>query len=119
MGLDLRHRRFRQGLYIEAHGFPSIELPYHYPAIHGDSPLLEKLILEERAVLQGSHLILTPSRTGFRHLLMRGVPIERIDGCNGTCTETQACVDDAGGHQLYYKDYDPAGLIGFSANLRF
>ncbi|MDY7109867.1 MAG: hypothetical protein SYC29_14640 [Planctomycetota bacterium] len=28
-------------------------------------------------------------------------------------------VDDDGGHQLSYKDYDPAGLIGFTANLRF
>lgn len=28
-------------------------------------------------------------------------------------------VDDDGGHQLYYKDYDPAGLIGFSATIQF
>jgi hypothetical protein len=28
-------------------------------------------------------------------------------------------VDTDGGRQLYYKDYDPAGLIGFSANIRF
>jgi glycosyltransferase involved in cell wall biosynthesis len=63
---------------FEAHGFPSIELPYHHPAVQGDDTLLEKLVLEERAVLQGADLILTPSRTGFRHLLMRGVPAARI-----------------------------------------
>ncbi|MBI4861502.1 MAG: glycosyltransferase family 4 protein [Candidatus Riflebacteria bacterium] len=62
----------------EAHGFPSVELEYHYPGLHRRRTL-EKIILEERALLSAVDRVITPSRTGRRFLLMRGVPAERVD----------------------------------------
>lgn len=62
----------------ECHGFPSVELPYHYPDLEGSPLSLEKLIAEERATLAGADGVLTHSQTGRRALLMRGVSPERI-----------------------------------------
>lgn len=61
----------------EAHGFPSIELEYHYPGL--PDGLLRKLIAEEQALLSTADRVMTPSKTGARFLLMRGVRAERID----------------------------------------
>ena len=63
----------------EAHGFPSIELAYHYPELTGHDALLRKIIAEERALLEAVDRVVTPSRTGARFLLMRGVRPDRID----------------------------------------
>jgi glycosyltransferase involved in cell wall biosynthesis len=63
---------------FEAHGFPSIELPYHHPALFEAPQLLEKLLDEEAAVLRVSDLVLTHSQTGARYLRMRGVPHARV-----------------------------------------
>ncbi len=65
-------------LILEAHGFASIELPYHYPALSRSPELLEKLILEEGALLREADLVITHSQTGRRYLLARGVRPERI-----------------------------------------
>ena len=65
-------------LIYEAHGFPSVELPFHYPALDGEPGVLEKLIEEEQLLLAGSDLVLTHSQTGRRFLMMRGVPPGRI-----------------------------------------
>jgi glycosyltransferase involved in cell wall biosynthesis len=51
-----------------------VELPYHYPALSRHERVLDKLIAEERAVLGGSHHLITPSRTGARYLRRLGVP---------------------------------------------
>jgi glycosyltransferase involved in cell wall biosynthesis len=61
----------------EAHGFPSIELAYHYPGL--PDGLLRKVIAEENALLAAVDRVVTPSKTGARFLLMRGVRPERID----------------------------------------
>lgn len=63
---------------FEAHGFPSIELPYHHPGLPSHPHVLEKLIAEEAELLAASDFVLTHSRTGARYLLMRGVAKERI-----------------------------------------
>lgn len=63
---------------FEAHGFPSIELPYHYPALLARGTLLDKLIREEGAVLSAADLVISHSKTGRRYLLMRSVPPGRI-----------------------------------------
>ena len=65
-------------LIFEVHGFPSVELPFHYPALDGEPGVLEKLIEEERLLLSAASLVLTHSQTGRRFLKMRGVPEERI-----------------------------------------
>jgi glycosyltransferase involved in cell wall biosynthesis len=63
---------------FEAHGFPSSELPAHFPALLRHEIVLQKIIAEEQAILAASDLILAPSRTGARFLLMRGVEPNRI-----------------------------------------
>jgi glycosyltransferase involved in cell wall biosynthesis len=62
----------------EAHGFPSIELVYHFPGLQRSPGMIEKLIREEAVVLGAASLIITPSRTGARYLQMRAVPPTRI-----------------------------------------
>lgn len=63
---------------LEAHGFASVELPYHYPGLQRHPRVLERIIAEERAVLAGCNRVVTPSRTGARFLLRLGVRPERI-----------------------------------------
>lgn len=63
---------------FEVHGFPSLELPYHFPAVSRAERLLEKLISEERTLVRGARLCLVPSRTTARYLRRLGVPSERI-----------------------------------------
>jgi glycosyltransferase involved in cell wall biosynthesis len=63
----------------EAHGFPSIELAYHYPDLPAHDALVRKIIAEEQALLAGADRLVTPSRTGARFLLMRGARADRID----------------------------------------
>ena len=62
----------------EAHGFPSVELPAHHPGLRTREKTLERLVLEENMLLQGSDLLITPSRTGRLFLQRRGVPPGRI-----------------------------------------
>jgi glycosyltransferase involved in cell wall biosynthesis len=64
---------------LEAHGFPSIELPYHYPGLLEHDGVLRKIIAEEQVVLAAAHRVVTPSRTGARFLTMRGVAADRVD----------------------------------------
>lgn len=72
-------RRMGAKAVYEAHGFPSIELPYHFPNLAGEGTLLAKIIDEERRLLTGADRVVTPSRTGALYLLRLGVPRERID----------------------------------------
>ncbi len=71
----LRYQVYRV---YEVHGFPSIELPYHFPRLAEHLNILEDLITEENRLLSGSTLLLTPSRTGRTYLLSRGVPTNKI-----------------------------------------
>ncbi len=75
--LDWARRHGARAIY-EAHGFPSIELRYHFPGLEGEAGLMEKLISEEERLLCGADRMITPSRTGARFLRMRAVPAERI-----------------------------------------
>lgn len=63
---------------FEAHGFPSVELPYHFPALHRHESAIEKLVMEERRVLAASDRVVVPSRTSARFVLRLGVPAARI-----------------------------------------
>lgn len=71
-------RRRGAKVVFEAHGLPSIELPYHFPGLEAEDDLVGKLIAEENFLLGAADLVLTPSRTGRRNLLSRRVPPERI-----------------------------------------
>ncbi|CAN0396902.1 unnamed protein product, partial [Phaeothamnion confervicola] len=65
-------------LIYEAHGFPSVELAYHFPNLRSHPQLLGRLIDEENRLLQAARLLITPSRTGGRNLHARGVAPPRI-----------------------------------------
>jgi glycosyltransferase involved in cell wall biosynthesis len=62
----------------EVHGFPSVELSSHYPAIANAPRLLDRLIAEENFCLGQSRLFLTPSGTSRHFLMRRGVSPEDI-----------------------------------------
>lgn len=62
----------------EVHGFPSIELVSHYPAVRQDAKLMERLIGEENLCLQRAQLLVTPSQTSRQFLMRRGVPPDKI-----------------------------------------
>ncbi|MBI5596220.1 MAG: glycosyltransferase family 4 protein [Elusimicrobia bacterium] len=63
---------------FEAHGFPSVELPAHYPALEERPSLVDKLITEEQTLIGGADLLLSHSLTGHRYLLSRGARPERV-----------------------------------------
>jgi len=63
---------------FEAHGFPSVELGYHFPALTRRGRALDKIIAEERQVLEGSHAVHVPSLTTARFVRRLGVPAARI-----------------------------------------
>lgn len=71
-------RRRKAEAVWECHGFPSIELPYHYPALEDAPALLDKLAAEESALLAACDRIVTHSSTGRRFLLMRGVAAVKV-----------------------------------------
>ncbi|HEY6547243.1 MAG TPA: glycosyltransferase family 4 protein, partial [Vicinamibacteria bacterium] len=62
---------------FEAHGFPSIELPYHFPALARAERVMEKLVREERLLIEGARHFVVPSRTTARYLQRVGVLPER------------------------------------------
>lgn len=62
----------------EVHGFPSIELVSHYPAVSQQPQLMERLIGEENLCLQRAQLLVTPSQTSRHFLMRRGVPPQKI-----------------------------------------
>jgi glycosyltransferase involved in cell wall biosynthesis len=57
----------------EAHGFPSMELPSHFPSVSQRPELLEKFVLQEQLCLHRARRVLTPSFTGKTYLMTRGV----------------------------------------------
>lgn len=77
-GWAARRVGFAGKLVYEAHGFPSMELPHHYPQLFEHPEFLGRLAYEEQALLQAARLIFTVSRTGLRFLATRGVPAERV-----------------------------------------
>lgn len=62
----------------EVHGFPSVELVSHYPAIQKETRLIDRLISEENYCLSHSQLFVTPSGTNRHFLMRRGVPPTKI-----------------------------------------
>ncbi|HEV8474302.1 MAG TPA: glycosyltransferase family 4 protein, partial [Methylomirabilota bacterium] len=63
---------------FEAHGFPSVELPYHFPALARHGRVLDKLIADERHVLAASDAVWVPSSTTARYVQRLGVPASRV-----------------------------------------
>jgi glycosyltransferase involved in cell wall biosynthesis len=72
-------RRSGAAAALEAHGFPSVELHYHFSGLATEDRVLRKIIAEEQAVLGAVDRVVTPSATGARFLEMRGVKPDRID----------------------------------------
>lgn len=62
----------------EAHGFPSIELPHHYPGLAEQPEFLGRLGWEESTLLRQAQALLTPSQTGARFLRSRGADPRRV-----------------------------------------
>jgi len=61
---------------FEVNGLPSIELPFRYPDLAGET--LQKLIRMEQRCLDKATVMITPSHTTKLCLLKRGVPDEKI-----------------------------------------
>jgi glycosyltransferase involved in cell wall biosynthesis len=62
----------------EVHGLPSIELPYHFPSLLRHERVLDKLVGEERWLLESVDRVVVPSRTNARFIRRLGVPPSRI-----------------------------------------
>lgn len=79
-GLPAIYAQARQGFrtLYEVNGLPSLELPYHYPALRHRPRLLEGLKEQERECLRSATAVITPSTVTQRYLLRQGVPPERI-----------------------------------------
>ncbi len=71
-------RRTGARVIFEAHGFPSVELAYHFPALARRGRVLDKIIEEERRVLEGSDAVHVPSLTTARFVRRLGVEAARI-----------------------------------------
>ena len=61
---------------FEVNGLPSIELPYRYPYIAGET--LHKIMHMEERCLNKATTVITPSYTTKRCLMLRGVEEEKI-----------------------------------------
>lgn len=79
-GLPLLAARQRPGAVsvFEANSLPSVELPFHYPSLHG-VPTLEKLRRLERIVLAESDAIVCVSRVTREFLVGLGAPARRVE----------------------------------------
>ncbi len=71
-------RRAGARLVFEAHGLPSVELPYHFPSLHEHDDVLAKIAAEERALIMGADRLIVPSRTNARFMRLLGARIERV-----------------------------------------
>jgi glycosyltransferase involved in cell wall biosynthesis len=71
-------RRHGARTVFEVHGLPSIEIPYHYPAVSRAPRLIEKLIHEERRVVTAVDRLVVPSRTTALCLQRMGAAPKRI-----------------------------------------
>ncbi len=71
-------RRHGARAVFEAHGFPSVELPYHFPALARHGRVLDKIIADERHVLAASDAVLVPSLTSARYVRRLGAPDARV-----------------------------------------
>jgi len=80
-------RDFAGPLVYEAHGFPSMELPHHFPQLCDHPEFLGRLAWEEQMLLQRARLILTVSQTGRRFLSTRGVAGEKVVVIPNSATE--------------------------------
>lgn len=65
-------------LIYEVHGFPSVELPAHFPRLRQHPELLQRLVDEELLLLSRARLCVTPSQLGLRYLHSRGVRPARV-----------------------------------------
>ncbi|MFN8606102.1 MAG: glycosyltransferase family 4 protein [Vulcanimicrobiota bacterium] len=71
-------REFDGPTVFEAHGFPSMELPHHFPNLYQHPEFLGRLAWEEQMLLHKARLVLTVSQTGRRFLATRGTAAEKV-----------------------------------------
>lgn len=62
----------------EANGFPSIELPYHYPQLKNEQGLLEKIHLQEIICLKGADFIICPSAVIKNYITSLGIIEDKV-----------------------------------------
>lgn len=62
----------------EVHGFPSVELPFHFPGLVRHPGTLAKLIREERLLLDSVDHFVVPSETSALYLARLGVLFEKM-----------------------------------------
>ncbi len=77
-GWAAQRQQFQGVTVYEAHGFPSLELPHHFPGLHELPEFLGRLAFEEQTLLQAASKVLTVSQTGRRFLGTRGVPPGKV-----------------------------------------
>lgn len=77
-GWAAQRQGFRGILVYEAHGFPSMELPHHFPKLLEEPEFLGRLGFEEQTLLRAARRVLTVSHTGLRFLGSRGVPAGKV-----------------------------------------
>jgi glycosyltransferase involved in cell wall biosynthesis len=75
--LEFRDKGGYQTIY-EVNGLPSLELPYHYPALKKSSSLLQRLRSQEIWTMRSSDLIITPSVLTANLISKAGVAEEKI-----------------------------------------
>jgi len=63
---------------FEVNGLPSIELPYHYPALLRDPALISRFKAMEDFCLENADGIITVSRVNRRYLIQRGIEPGKI-----------------------------------------
>lgn len=81
-------RDFPGPLVFEAHGFPSMELPHHFPKLYEHPDFLGRLAWEEQVLLRKARLVLTVSETGRRFLATRGASAEKVAVVPNSAPET-------------------------------
>lgn len=85
-------KRVRLPIY-EVHGFPSTELPSHFPAIRNRPEIMDRLIGEENLCLAHARLLVTPSQTSRRYLMRRGVHPDKIRVVPNSFDSSQVTAD--------------------------
>jgi glycosyltransferase involved in cell wall biosynthesis len=62
----------------EANGFPSIELPYHYPHLKNEQEVLKKIRLQEIICLKGADFIICPSGVIKNYITSLGIIEDKV-----------------------------------------
>lgn len=76
--LCLARRRTGLRLVYELNGLPSIELPFHYPALEARGSLIRRFQQDERFCMDSADYIITPSQVTAQYLYDIGVASDKV-----------------------------------------